>query len=342
MRNLLLLLSALFLLVGCKESKRQQLNVFIWSEYLAPSVIKQFEEEFDCSIVIDTFETNEAMYSKLKFSSSGYDIVMPSNYLFDLMNDQAMLRPINFSTFSNIGYFAADKLERIGLKQSSFGLPYMISYTGLGLRKGRVKEFEPSWRIFDRKDLKGRMTMLNDMREGLGAALITLGYDINTVKKEELQQAVVLLKSWKKNLAKFESEQYKNGIASAEYLVVQGYNNDIFQVMIEESDVTFMWPKEGALFSVDFFAIPANAPHPKLAEEFLNFLLRPDIAAANMNFSLTIGFVTVDPRLLKPVLVESTVLDPPAQVAAKSQLIKNVGPSIELYIEAWERVLTER
>ena len=109
-------------------------------------------------------------------------------------------------------------------------VPYMLTNTGLAYLKSKVKDFEPTWAMFDRADLKGRMTMLNDMRETIGAALKFLGYSLNTTDDGELAQARDVVIRWKKNLAKFENEQYKTGLASGEFLLVHGYSGDILQV----------------------------------------------------------------------------------------------------------------
>ena len=124
-------------------------------------------------------------------------------------------------------------------------VPYMITNTGIAYLKSKVKDFEPSWAMFDRADLKGRMVMLNDMRETIGAALKFLGYSLNTRNEEELAKARDVVLGWKKNLAKFENEQYKSGLASGEFLLVHGYSGDILQVQAENPDVAFAMPREG-------------------------------------------------------------------------------------------------
>jgi spermidine/putrescine transport system substrate-binding protein len=328
------------LLTGCGSSK-PQLNLFVWGEYFSPELIEQFEEEHDCQVVIDTFETNEAMYAKLKLGAAGYDIVMPSNYIVETMVEQGMLRLINIPDLKNIDFIDRREAERIGIPIGPYGIPYMISYSGLGCRKERIEDFKPSWTLFGRSSLRGRMTMLGDMREAMGASLITLGYSVNTDDPDEIDRAVELLLKWKKNLAKFESEQFKNGLASAEYLVVQGYNTDILQVIIEEPSVSFVYPEEGSPFSIDCLAIPATSKNPELALAFIDFFLRPDIAARNMNFSLTANLVAVDRDHLIETLRNSGILNPPESLREKAQLIKNLGETLRLYSEAWERVLTE-
>lgn len=324
----------LLFLTGCSSSKKE-LNLFVWGEYFSQQALARFEKEYDCRVNVDTYETNEAMYAKLKLGASGYDLVMPSNYIFEVMERQKMLRPIG--DFPNMSYFNAEKAALLGIAKTPFGIPTSMTYAGLGVRPARIPDFIPSWSLFSRKDLRGRMTLLNDMREALGAALLFHGYSVNTKSEAELDRAVETLVKWKRNLAKFESEQYKSGIASAEFFVVQGYNTDILQVMEEEEGIAFVFPNEGVAYSVDFLAIPQDAPHPDLAEAFLNFMMDPKNAALNMNGSLAESFVRVDPADLKPILRNNPAFHP----RVRTELLRNVGESLELYIEAWERVLSE-
>lgn len=334
----LLLLS--LLITGCSFSKKQELNVFVWSEYFSPQAIAKFEKEHHCTVILDTYDTNESMYAKLKLGSSGYDVIFPSNYIFDILVEQHMLHPLDYTQMTNIRFFQRDKAVQVGVDTTLYGIPFVVTYTGLGYRKDRIPDFDPTWTVFAQRNLRGRMTMLNDMREALGAALLTLGYSINTINPKEIQEAADLLIKWKKNIAKFENEQYKNGLASAEYLVVQGYNSDIMQVSLEEN-VGFAYPKEGSVCSVDYIAIPANAHNFELAQAFVNFLLRPEIAALNMNHSITGTFIEFDETLIRPIIKNHAILYPPEEVRQRTQLLKNVGKNLELYTSAWERVLTE-
>jgi spermidine/putrescine transport system substrate-binding protein len=163
-------------------------------------------------------------------------------------------------------------------------VPYMITNTGIAYLEGRVKDVVPSWRMFGRTDLRGRMTMFNDMRETIGAALKFLGHSINSTSAADLAEAEALLLEWKKNLAKFDNEQYKIGLASGEFLLVHAWSGDIFQVRKENPDVRFFIPEEGTIISCDDLVIPAAAREIALAHAFINFLLDPAVAAENTAF----------------------------------------------------------
>ena len=320
------------ILAGCSSSE-QELYIFCWVDYIAPEVIEEFEKEYHCTVILDTFDSNESMYAKLKLSATPYDLIIPSSYFVQLMQNQGMLQPINLSAIPNIKFL--DPLYR---SESDYDIPFSISFTGIAYRKDKVSDFDSTWNIFARKDLKGRMTMLNDIREVFGAALRYLGYSINTTNETEINEAANLIISWKKNLAKFENEQYKNGIASAEYLVVQGYNGDILQVMQEHPQVAFVLPKEGTTFSSDNMVIPFNAENVQLAEQFINFLLEPKIAYQNMLHTQFTIPNTGAYEMLSPEMRQNPAIFPPASILDKIEKIKDIGPAIVLYNRAWDRI----
>ncbi|QLH34822.1 MAG: extracellular solute-binding protein [Parachlamydiaceae bacterium] len=141
-----------------------------------------------------------------------------------------------------------------------------------------------------------------------------------------------------KNLAKFESEQNKHGIASAEYVVVQGYNGDMLQVMRENKNVAFYLPKEGAMISVDYAVIAQHAPNVKLAHAFINFLLDAHVAAENIQFTQFSSPNQAAFSLLPKEMQENPALFPPLSVVEKSDMIRFLGKEGELYNRAWDKV----
>ncbi len=334
MRYLLLLC---LLLTSC-GAKKPELHIYSWADYIKPEIVEQFEKEHNCTVVIDTYDSNESMFAKLRLGARGYDIIVPSNYYMEIMQQADMLQPINKEAVPNLQYVASSISNLVDKNIMRFGVPYMMSPTGLAWRKDRVKEFTPSWAVFANTSLKGRMTMLNDPREAIGAALKFHGYSANTKNLDELQVAKNQLLAWKPQLAKFESEQYKNGIASGEYLVVQGYSGDILQVMQENAAVGFTLPQEGSTTSIDFLVIPKEAEKVALAHEFINYLYDPKIAATNMNFTCylcpnTEGLKLIDEhlkRLFDEFLQEETL--------NKIEIIHDLGPVNEAYNKVWDEV----
>lgn len=341
LKKITLILVALFLFSSCSESK-PSLYIYTWAEYLRPEIIEEFEKRYNCEVVVDTFDSNESMFAKLSLGVFGYDVIFPSNYILEIMKEKEMIQDLDLSLIPNSKFIDKNFLKLLHADFSNFSVPYLITYTGIGYRKDKIAHVAPTWNEFNRIDLRGRMTMLNDIREVMGAALKFLGYSINTVNKDELSQAIKLVIEWKKNLAKFESEQYKNGIASSEYLLVQGYNGDVCQVIQDNENVDFFYPNEGSLICCDFLVIPKNAPNVPLAHEFINFLLQPEIAAKNIEYTFYSSPNSGARSLLPEKLQKSHILFPPSSILEKSEVIRYLGPSQELYNQAWDEIKAAR
>ena len=333
--TMVLLLSLFF--DSCGQKKRE-LNVYTWADYFKPELIERFERENNCRIVIDTFDSNEAMYAKLKAGAKGYDLVTPSSYMVSLMDQQGMVRKIRPELIPNRKNIDPEFLKITIDKSMDHSVPYMITVTGIAYLKSRVADVRPTWALFDRQDLKGRMTMFNDMRETLGAALKSLGYSLNSHNPEELDKAKEVVLRWRKNLAKFENEQYKSGLASGEFLLVHGYSGDILQVQKENPDIAFTIPEEGTAISCDDLVIPLGAAQEELAHKFINFLLDAKVAAENTEF---VGYLCpnrLSYELLPREMRENPALFMEPSVRSKSEVLDDLGRANELYIRVWDQI----
>jgi len=318
------------------------LSVYTWSDYIKPTLVRRFEREQGCRVVIDTFESNEAMYAKLRAGAAGYDLLTPSSYMVSLMNAQGLVRRLDHDLLPNLVHIDPDYLAMAIDKTMDHSVPYMITNTGIAYLEGRVPDVVPSWRMFGRTDLRGRMTMFNDMRETIGAGLKVLGHSINSTDPAELAAAEKVLLEWKKNLAKFDNEQYKIGLASGEFLLVHAWSGDIFQVRKENSAVRFFVPEEGTVISCDDLVIPADARETGLAHAFINFLLDPAVAAEN-----TANVYYLCPNkdsypLLPAEIRENPGIFLPAGIRAKSEMIADIGAANALYVAVWDRLKAAR
>jgi spermidine/putrescine transport system substrate-binding protein len=323
---------------GCGGS-REALHVFTWADYIDPELLATFERAHHCRVVVDTFDSNEVMFAKLKAGARGYDIVMPSSYMAAVMQREGMLAPIDHAKVPNLAHIDPVYLRDLAIdKEMRYSVPYMLSNTGIAYRKSRVKDFQASWAMFDRADLAGRMTLLNDMRETLGGALKSIGCSLNTTNEAEIEKAKDVVLRWKKNIAKFESEQYKPGIASGEFLVVHGYNGDLLQVMGEEKDVGYAVPREGTSVACDDMVILKESPRAELAHAFINFLHEPPNAARNTE---TVEFLCPNAAAY-PLLSEEVRSNPTVFLAEelrrKCEVIRDLGADNAKYTRAWDEI----
>jgi spermidine/putrescine transport system substrate-binding protein len=222
--------------------------------------------------------------------------------------------------------------------QMRHSVPYMLTNTGIAYLKSKVKDPQPTWAMLDRKDLKGRMTMLNDMRETIGAALKALGYSLNTTDDAQLEQARDVVIRWKANLAKFESEQYKSGLASGEFLLAHGYSGDILSAREENPDIAFLAPREGLSISCDDLVILKDSKAADLAHRFIDFLHDPEVAAEN---SQAINYLC--PNMAAYAKLPADFLNDPAvrldpAVQAKCEVIVDLGPDNAKYTRIWDQI----
>jgi spermidine/putrescine transport system substrate-binding protein len=322
---------------ACGKTERV-LHVYTWADYIKPELVARFEAAERCRVVIDTFDSNEAMFAKMKAGASGYDLVTPSSYMVAIMHQQGMLQDLDRSLLPNAANVDPDYL-RIALDPKlSHSVPYMLTITGIGYLKSRVEGFTPSWKAFEREDLKSRMTMLNDMRETIGAALKSLGHSLNTRDELQLQAARDVVIGWRRNLAKLENEQYKTGLASGEFLLVHGYSGDIFQVQAENEDIAFAVPTEGTSVACDDLVIPKGAQQVELAHAFINFLHDPAVAAENTDF---IAYLCPNLPSYERISEEMKAfrgLFTGPEVRERSEVIQDLGEDNAKYTKVWDEI----
>lgn len=323
---------------GCNQSNQPVLRVYTWADYLAPELAKRFEKENRCKLQIDTFDSNEAMFAKLTAGATGYDILMPSSYMVKSLVREKMLQPLDHSKLPNISHVDTDYLKRALDPQMTHSVPYMMAPTCLAWLASKVSNPVASYSMLDRADLKGRITMLDDMREVLGAALCSLGFSLNSKDPAELAKARDVAVRWKRNLAKFENEQYKSGIASGEFFLVQGYAGDLLQVSEENEDIVVKIPKEGTAFSCDDLCIPAKSTQPGLAHKFINFVTEPAAAAVNMQFIAYRAPNSSAYKLLPEGFRGNDALFPEPEVFAKCEPVDDLGDALALWSKTWDEV----
>jgi spermidine/putrescine transport system substrate-binding protein len=335
-----LMLFAAATLSSCakKESGPKTLYIFNWTYYTPDTVIQKFEKEYGCKVVYDSFDSNETMFAKLKAGGSNYDIVFPSADYVSIMVKEGMLAPIDKSklrNWKNIDPAVVARAKDYD-PDCKYSVPYYMGAAGVAVNKTKVKGYEKSWSIFARKDLKDKMTMLDDMREVLGDALAYLGKSVNTVKDEELKAAERLVNDeWKPNLLKFDAEAFAKLFANGETWVAQGYAESIFQEYdaSKRGDVDFFIPKEGGPLYIDSMVILKGSKSADLAMKFIDFIHRPEIYA---EFCDAFGFpatANVPARALKKGDMWYK-----AEELASCELKLDVGEDLTKYDAAWQAI----
>ena len=333
------LAASLVVMTASCGPKKPTLYIYNWCDYLSEDVKTAFEKEYNCRVVQDIFDSNEMLEAKLKAGASDYDIVVPSSYAAGKMYRQGMLQKLDPEKLAGIvGNLDASVLAKLPDNALEYSVPYMMSYTGIAYLKSKVKDFEPSWSMFDRADLKGRVAALSDNREVIGAALKFLGYSANSTDKAEIEAAVRKVFEWKANIAQFDNEKYKQGIATKEFYLVQGYVGDLLQVQETDDDIEIVIPREGTQISVDMLAIPAKARNVDLAYAFINFVHQPENAAKNTEFICYQCPNTPSYELLDEEVRNDPLIFVDEEIFQKSDVLRDIGDAQAIYNAFWQDV----
>jgi spermidine/putrescine transport system substrate-binding protein len=315
---------------------KEKLNVYNWSYYTPPSVIEKFEKEYKVRVILDEYASNEEMYTKLKTGGAGYDIVFPSQDYVEIMIRQGMFEKIDESLIPNLKNIDPAVLKKTTYDPNmDYSVPYYWGAAGIIVNTDRVPVYEESWSIFSRRDLRGRMTMLDDMREVMGDALAYLGFSVNTKNHAEIEEARDLINTmWKPNLTKFDADAFGKGYANGEFWVVQGYAEVVFDEILDNEQLMkatkFFIPPEGGPGYIDSMCILKGAKNRELAHKFIDFIHRPEIYA---EFCDSFGFPATANIPARQYIQGPTWYRP--EDISGTELKYDLGDALELYNDAW-------
>lgn len=273
------------------------LAIFNWTEYMDPDLKTAFETEFGVSVTESNYDSNEAMQPIISAGNSGYDFIVPSDYMVSILIDSGDIMPLQKSAIPNITNLLPEFASGLPFDPSGeYSAPYQWGTTGIGVDLAVTGEDPPqTWGlIFDpalaeQYNTTGAITLLNDPRETMGAALKYLGYSLNTTSDSELAEAKQIIADAKDRIAAYDSDQYDELLVSGDSAVAHGYSGN-FIVQFGETDdpgqYAYFVPDEGGTRWVDNMAVPKDAPHPCTAHTFINFLLDAERGAqlTNWNF----------------------------------------------------------
>jgi spermidine/putrescine transport system substrate-binding protein len=344
-----LVLMMTILLSACDKpvvEEEKNLTVFIWSEYIDPDVITEFEKIHKVKVRLDFYESNEEMISALQTGRQGnYDIIVPTTYYLPTLINLKLIQPLNkelLPNLVNLDPFFTKIDEDPG---SQYSVPYQWGTSGLVVRSDSPDEIDPSWDlIFDPEVNIGNFIIFDTARDALGGALKYLGYSANTINPEEIKEAGELLISTK-NRPTFLSfnggVDGLNNVVSEVASIAQVYNGEAVKASLEDDKIRYLTPKEGCEIWLDVFAITSGSTNVDVAHEFLNYILRPQIAARMATFS---KYPTPNLKALDFVPEEdrnNPGIYPPVELRDKMEYFKDLGEAGRLYEETWTFVKSE-
>ncbi len=323
---------------GCSFDRRPRLNVFNWSSYIAPDTVPKFEGEFGVGVRYGIYESNEEMLARVMGGNSGWDIVFPTNYIVQPMLANDLLAPIRRDLLTNLAQLESTFQQPEWDPQLKWSVPYMVTAAGIAYNR-KLNPPPRAWADLWEERLRGRMTMLDDPFDTLGACLKKLGFSINSNDPAQLRRAQAEAIRQKPLLRAYLNAEVRDQLVSGDVLAAHMWNTTAQQAMDSSAEIGFVYPAEGYAVYPDCVVILRESKRPELAHQFINFLLRPDIAAAN---ALAARTTTTNrgARLILPAeFRDNPTLYPAPDVVARGEWAKTLDPSTQrLRDQIWTEI----
>lgn len=342
--NVVVLLLSVLLLSSCAK-KSPVLYIFNWSDYIDPELIKEFETENKCRIKYSTYDSNENMLTKIKSSRESFDLVFPSGDHVTILRDAELLEPLDnakLSNFKNLDLSLLEKAQSFD-DGNKYSIPYFWGLTGLMYNKRYVPldvVALKSWSVLGNEFFreKNKITMLDDAREVIGAALVYNGFDLNDTSDAALAAAKKTLTDWDINITQFDSDSYKNEVPDGTTWIAQAYNGDALQQMHDNADLDFFLPVEGSSLWMDNIVILKSSKNKDLAYKFIDFLLDADNAKRNAEYTQYATPNKAASLLMHESVKNNQLAYPPKEYLDKCFMINAIGEKVKKIDALYEAI----
>ncbi len=303
-------------LTACAVDRRPRLNVFNWSSYIARDTVPNFEREFGVRVRYSVYESNEEMLAKVMTGNSGWDVVFPTHNRIEPMWRNGLLAPLDRAKLPNLRNLAEEFHQPLWDPELAHSVPYMWNATGIVYSR-RIAPPPAQWADLWSARWQGRLTMLDDAEDVLGACLAKLGLPFDSVNPADLERAKREAVAQKGSVRAYLNAEVRDQLVSGDVLAAQLWSTTAQQAMSASKNLAFVYPAEGFPLYADNAVILRESTRAALAHEFLNYLLRPEVAAAIAKEAET-ATANGAARLLLPAAVrDSETLYPSAAVRAR-------------------------
>ena len=354
MRLAVAMVAGALLLTGCTDEPKT-LRLYTWLDYISPEVVAAFEKKYDCTVEISVFDNNEDMISRLRTDGCGdYDVIVPSAYVVRQMAKEGMIAPLDHARCPHVRQNFDKGYSMVVPEDPEFeyAVPYSVSPTGFLYATDRIPSGVDidSWAVLGNPAFKGRISLLDDMREVIGAGLMYLGYSLNSTNEQEIAAAVGQVEKWIPNVHHWDSEDYKFEVPAGNIWIGQGFGQVARQVILGDAetpprgDLAFAYPREGFSYSCEELVISAGCRNDDLAYAFLDFLYAdPEIGRKNMGYVYGVlpsvpAIAALEPEFRRGIAAETEVLH-------RAQVLRGFDdrPDVQVvYERLWEKIVRER
>ena len=339
-------------LVGCsKESggakiastgEDPTLNFYNWDTYIGETTLDDFKGASGIAVNMSLFASNDELFAKLRGGNQGYDVIVPSNDFVERMVSADMLLPLDHAQIPNFKNVAPEFQDVPFDPKRAHSMPYTWLLLGIGYRKSKVNPVPDSWKVlFDSDQYKGRIAVLSEAGDMFRLYGKYLGKSVNSLTPEDIKSIEAMMIKQKPNIKAFHEDNGQDLLAKGEVDLVLEYNGDIAQVMAEDDDLDFFFPKEGSQLNADNLCIPKGAPHPKNAHAFINYLLQPEVIA---QVSDQVGYANPNPgadKLMEQSIRTDAAVYPPQAVLERTFVNFELPPKVQrLMTRSWTKVKT--
>ncbi len=315
-------------LAGCSRDHRPRLNVYNWSAYVAPDTISNFENEFHVNVRYATYESNEEMLAKVLTGNSGWDVVFPTHNRLQPMREYDLLQPLQHAWLPNLGNLDPRFRKPVWDPDLQWSLPYMWSGTGIAYSRALRPQIQAWMDLWDQR-LKGRLTMLDDPEDMLGACLKKLRLSFSAADPGELRRAEHEAILQKPLVRAYLNAEVRDQLVSGDVVAAQLWSTTAQQAIDAAPDLAFAYPAEGFPFYCDCAVILRESERTELAHQFLNYLLRPQVSAAVVQYTKTATANAAALPLLPEATRNSATLYPPAEIYERGEWPRTLPPATQ-------------
>ncbi|MBE2281120.1 MAG: extracellular solute-binding protein [Ignavibacteriaceae bacterium] len=337
---ILLLFTSLVVYQSFKVGKSDEVNIFIWTEYLDPELIQEFENKYNIKVNLNYFSNNEELLAKLQMGYSGYDVIFPTDYMVEIMIKQGILSKLDTSKITNYSHIN-ESFKRLPFDTTgNYYIPYAYGYAGIVYNSDVIKDTIDSWKSLWNSSYKGKIMMMNDAREVMMAGAYLLNLDFNTTSETDVKKIFELLKTQKPLLYKYESSVTQEFLANGSAIIAQTETGTALKLIRDRKNFEFIIPKEGTNMFLDNFAIPVTAPNRENAEKFINFMLDPQNTARNIMHVLYPMPNDKAFEYLPESFKENKMLFPTNEQMKRFGILKDLGEFNEVIDREWTRLMS--